>query len=106
MTGHYVSNQALPDFPPLERGRPSSAFPYPLNWDFTARCNNNCRHCYINLPAHDFQARDQELSLQGINHLADQAPSLGSLWCLITGGEPLLRPDFSEIYRSLKQKGS
>ena len=104
MTGHYVSNQALLDFPLWKRAE-RKRLPLSFELELTARCNNNCRHCYINLPAHDFQARDQELSLQEINHLADQALSLGSLWCLITGGEPLLRTDFSEIYRSLKKKG-
>jgi len=37
--------------------------------------------------------------------ITDQAVDLGSLWCLITGGEPLLRADFSEIYLLLKKKG-
>jgi radical SAM protein with 4Fe4S-binding SPASM domain len=27
------------------------------------------------------------------------------LWCLLTGGEPLLRPDFAEMYVALKRKG-
>ncbi len=30
---------------------------------------------------------------------------MGALWCLLTGGEPLLRPDFAEIYMMLKRKG-
>jgi radical SAM protein with 4Fe4S-binding SPASM domain len=30
---------------------------------------------------------------------------MGAIWCLITGGEPLLRPDFPEIYLTLKRKG-
>jgi radical SAM protein with 4Fe4S-binding SPASM domain len=30
---------------------------------------------------------------------------LGALWCLVTGGEPLLRDDFLEIYPYLKKKG-
>ena len=31
----------------------------PLSFDLeiTARCNLNCRHCYINLPANDANAR-------------------------------------------------
>ena len=73
--------------------------------ELTSRCNNNCRHCYINLPAHDQAARDAELSAQEILDLADQAIDLGCLWCLLTGGEPLLRDDFEEIYRGLKQRG-
>jgi radical SAM protein with 4Fe4S-binding SPASM domain len=73
--------------------------------EVTARCNNDCRHCYINLPADDFQVKQDELSLEEICDIADQAIELGSLWCLITGGEPLLRKDFSQIYLALKKKG-
>ena len=73
--------------------------------EVTARCNNNCRHCYINLPAADKVAREKELSLEDISEIADEAVSLGALWCLITGGEPLLRKDFFDIYLCLKRKG-
>jgi len=79
----------------------------PLSFDLevTARCNNDCRHCYINLPANDPTARARELSLAEISRIADEAVSLGAIWCLITGGEPLLRPDFAEVYLTLKRKG-
>ncbi|MCI0478636.1 MAG: radical SAM protein, partial [Anaerolineales bacterium] len=79
----------------------------PLSFDLeiTARCNNDCRHCYINLPANDAHARAQELTVAEISHIADQAVKLGAMWCLITGGEPLLRSDFAEIYRALKRQG-
>jgi radical SAM protein with 4Fe4S-binding SPASM domain len=73
--------------------------------EITARCNNNCRHCYINLPAGDKEAKGKELSLEEIKEIADEAVSLGAVWCLITGGEPLLREDFPPIYLSLKKKG-
>jgi len=79
----------------------------PLSFDLeiTARCNNDCRHCYINLPANDANARAQELTVAEISNIADQAVKLGALWCLITGGEPLLRPDFADIYLALKRQG-
>ena len=79
----------------------------PLSFDLevTARCNNDCRHCYINLPANDPAARARELSLAEISCIADEAVSLGAIWCLLTGGEPLLRPDFAEVYLTLKRKG-
>jgi len=73
--------------------------------ELTARCNNNCRHCYINLPPEDTEAIKRELSLKEISDIADEAVSLGALSCLVTGGEPLLRKDFFDIYLSLKKKG-
>jgi len=76
----------------------------PLSFDLevTARCNNDCRHCYINLPSNDQEARSRELTLPEIGAIADQA---GAMWVLISGGEPLLREDFPEIYLALKRKG-
>jgi MoaA/NifB/PqqE/SkfB family radical SAM enzyme len=73
--------------------------------EITARCNNNCRHCYINLPAGDKEAKEKELSPEEIGEIGTEAVALGAVWCLITGGEPLLRKDFPDIYLSLKKKG-
>jgi len=73
--------------------------------EITARCNNDCRHCYINLSAGDRLARSREVTLQEIGDIADQAVALGAVWVLISGGEPLLRDDFHEIYLLLKRKG-
>jgi len=76
-----------------------------IGFDLTARCNHNCRHCYINLAPDDAAARDRELTFGEIRRIADEAVELGALWCTLTGGEPLLRPDFSDIYLMLKNKG-
>jgi radical SAM protein with 4Fe4S-binding SPASM domain len=73
--------------------------------ELTARCNNDCRHCYINLPAGDEDARKKELSIEEIASIADQAIELGVIWVLLSGGEPLLRDDFEDIYLMLKRKG-
>ncbi|MBU2549561.1 MAG: radical SAM protein [Proteobacteria bacterium] len=79
----------------------------PLSFDLeiTARCNNDCRHCYICLPPGDAEARSRELTVGEIDHIAVQSVKLGAVWCLVTGGEPLLRPDFEEIYLKLKRRG-
>lgn len=77
-----------------------------LTLELTARCNNNCVHCYINVPAGGPpKASREELSLGQIKNIIDEAVSLGALWVLLSGGEPLLRPDFSEIYLYIKRKG-
>lgn len=79
----------------------------PLAFDFeiTARCNNDCRHCYINLPAGDDAARKAELTTGEILELGRQATGLGTVWCLLTGGEPLLRDDFEDVFLGLKRLG-
>ena len=40
-----------------------------------------------------------------IQHILDEIKDAGCLWLLLTGGEPLLRPDFLEIYQYAKHKG-
>jgi radical SAM protein with 4Fe4S-binding SPASM domain len=79
--------------------------PLSIEFELTARCYLNCRHCYINQPARDNLSKSKELTLDEIALIADQAADLGSMWCLLTGGEPLLRSDFTEIYMVLKKKG-
>lgn len=99
-----ISTVALPDFwlwKKLEGKRKLLA----IEFEITARCNNNCRHCYINLLAGDREAERSELSLTEIEKVADEAVGLGALWCLLSGGEPLLRKDFFDIYLALKKKG-
>jgi radical SAM protein with 4Fe4S-binding SPASM domain len=91
----------LPLWDRMKAGRAILAF----DVEVTARCNNNCRHCYINLPAGDRDVKKRELSLEEIGDIAEEAVSLGALWCLLTGGEPLLRDDFFDLYLNLKRKG-
>ena len=79
----------------------------PLNatLELTYRCNNKCIHCYCSLSEHDRGAAEGELSRNEIEKLFDELEGMGCLWLLITGGEPLLRPDFREIYLSAKKHG-
>ncbi len=100
----YSINGSMPELSLWEKIA-DKRVPLDFTLELTARCNNNCAHCYINLPAGDRQAIRNELTLAEISDIADQAVALGTLWCLITGGEPLLREDFKEIYHLLKRKG-
>jgi len=79
--------------------------PISFTLEITARCNNDCRHCYINLPAGDPSVRADELTTHEILDIARQAADMGAVWCLLSGGEPLLRDDFVDIYLGLKRLG-
>jgi MoaA/NifB/PqqE/SkfB family radical SAM enzyme len=69
-----------------------------LTMELTERCNNDCIHCCINLPADDQAARERELSTAKIMAVLTEAASLGCMTVRYTGGEPLLREDFEELY--------
>ncbi|MBW1981971.1 MAG: radical SAM protein [Deltaproteobacteria bacterium] len=104
MTTSYHSSIPLSDFSLWQKVKGKRALTS-FDLELTARCNNNCRHCYINVPTDDSIAKAQELTIAEIEEIAGEAVSLGALWCLITGGEPLLREDFFDIYLNLKEKG-
>jgi radical SAM protein with 4Fe4S-binding SPASM domain len=104
MTRTFVSRKALPEFPLWGKlGEKRAALSFDL--ETTARCNLNCRHCYINVPAGDRAAKRRELDAAEIGRIGGEAAALGAVWCLVTGGEPLLRKDFFDIYLALKKKG-
>jgi radical SAM protein with 4Fe4S-binding SPASM domain len=83
----------------------SSRIPITGSVELTARCNLNCAHCYIRLPADSEEARQNELSLSEWRRIIDEITAEGCLWLFLTGGEPLLRLDFLEIYTYAKEKG-
>lgn len=71
--------------------------------ELTRRCNLRCIHCYAGpAPAADAAA---ELSTADWHRLLDEVSHAGCLYLLLTGGEPLLRRDFREIYRHAKENG-
>jgi len=76
-----------------------------LDIELTERCNNNCIHCCINLPANDRPAKKRELNTAQLQDLLTQAASLGCLQVRFTGGEPLLRSDFETLYLFARRLG-
>jgi molybdenum cofactor biosynthesis enzyme MoaA len=77
--------------------------PLEANIDLTYRCNNNCLHCWIAEP--DTEAgRCSELSTREWLELIEQARAMGTREWGISGGEPLLRDDFPEIFSHLARK--
>ena len=76
-----------------------------LDIELTERCNNDCVHCSVNRPAGDREARGREWGAESWKKLLDEAAALGCLVVRLTGGEPLLRDDFEEIYVHARRLG-
>ncbi len=98
----YAATDSLAKRSLWQKGGP--ALPM-LSIELTERCNNACQHCYINLPEHDAAARARELTTLEWKAILQQAADLGVLTVLITGGEPLLREDFAELYLFTRRLG-
>ena len=73
--------------------------------ELTHRCNVRCVHCYCRQEANDQTAQSQEMSLEEIRDLVDQIAAEECLYLFLTGGEPLLRKDFVDIYDYVRSKG-
>ena len=73
--------------------------------ELTERCNLDCLTCYIRKPLNDRTAGKTELELRQWIDLLDQIADQGCLSLLFTGGEPLARGDFIDIYSHAKKKG-
>ncbi len=72
---------------------------YSISWNLTKRCNLNCDHCYLDA---DFRGgfRTDELSTEECFRVVDQIAEVNpNAFLILTGGEPLLRPDIYEIIR-------
>ncbi|HTF34903.1 MAG TPA: radical SAM protein [Myxococcota bacterium] len=74
--------------------------PVSASIELTYRCNLHCGHCYC--PPGD---RSRELTGEEIRSLIDRLADLGTLFLLMTGGDPLLRKDFAALYRHAKERG-
>jgi len=76
--------------------------PISASLELTRRCNLGCVHCY--LPRRPDRSR-AELSGAEVRSILDQTAAAGCLSLLLTGGEPLLRDDFPELYRHARELG-
>ncbi len=85
----------------LHRKGFQNGIPISGNFELTARCNFNCKMCYI----HQQHPQNQELCAEQWLSLGRALTDRGMVFLLLTGGEPFLRPDFPEIYLGLRQMG-
>jgi len=98
---HALSN------PEQARPRPPAALRNGLQgpvviWNLVRRCNLTCKHCYATSADKDFPG---ELSTEQVYEVMDDLRSFGVSVLILSGGEPLMRPDIFDISRRAKQMG-
>ena len=74
-------------------------------FELTSRCTLDCKMCYIHRNEHDREAINGEKDTAWWIDIANQAAKAGTLPVLLTGGEPMIRRDFDEIYLACKNAG-
>ena len=79
--------------------------PLSASFELTRRCNFRCVHCYLGDQKALQQHRQQELDTDTIIELLDQMVEAGTLFLTLTGGDPMLRPDFIRIYEHAVRSG-
>ncbi len=74
-------------------------------FELTPRCNMNCRMCFIRMSEDEMKSVGRERTAKEWIELAKKAKDAGMLILSLTGGEPLIRKDFKEIYTELSKMG-
>ena len=75
------------------------------NFELTARCNFNCPMCYVHMTQEQVDKAGKELTARQWLDIARAAKDRGMIFALLTGGEPLVRKDFFEIYDGMRNMG-
>ena len=90
-------------FPSAHEPRARTAATGPVViWNLIRRCNLTCKHCYSLSADTDFKG---ELSLEEIAVVMADLKAFGVPGLILSGGEPLLRPDIFEIAELAKSSG-
>jgi MoaA/NifB/PqqE/SkfB family radical SAM enzyme len=75
-------------------------------FELTAFCTLSCPMCFVRIDKKQAEAMGGRLrSAEEWIDMAKQFRDQGGLFLLLTGGEPMMRPDFPEIYEELSKMG-
>lgn len=78
--------------------------PNVCQFELTFRCGLHCKHCYADCYNHPSYIK-KELNTYEVKIILDKAFEAGIIWLCFTGGDPLTRKDFLDIYSYAKEKG-
>lgn len=70
-------------------------------WEITMGCNMRCKHCGSSCA----QPLPDELTTEEALALCDDIAELGLRWITLSGGEPLIRRDWAQLVRRLRERG-
>lgn len=76
-------------------------FPSSIMFEITQRCNLRCKFCYLG----KYLNAETDMPKGKLFEIVNQLDEVGCIEVVLTGGEPLIREDFLEIYRYIKTKG-
>ena len=79
-------------------------FPLCCQWEITCRCNLRCVMCYTDCFNRPDKIRE-ELTTREMVRIMNEMADAGCLELCLTGGEPLARPDFFDIYEQAITSG-
>ena len=68
-------------------------------------CNMNCDMCYVRLSRAEMEKQGRLRTAEEWLSVARQMRDSGTLFLLLTGGEPLIYPDFRRLYLALRDMG-
>ncbi|MDD5477755.1 MAG: radical SAM protein [Candidatus Omnitrophica bacterium] len=78
--------------------------PNVCQFELTFKCGIHCKHCYTDCYNRPGSACN-ELGTKEVKFILDKIHNAGVIWLCFTGGDPLARKDFLEIYSYAKNKG-
>jgi selenobiotic family peptide radical SAM maturase len=76
---------------------------FTLQWHITQACDLHCRHCYDRSHTHPLELGQSIKVLDGLHEFCRSRKVKGQV--SFTGGNPLLYPDFLEVYRAASGRG-
>lgn len=68
-------------------------------------CNLNCDMCYVRMSREEMEQVGRLCTIEEWTKVAEDMMKAGTLFVLLTGGEPLLYPHFRELYQKLRGLG-